>query len=217
MGGTREEEVAPIRILSQTSNVRRALLVVDVQNDFCPGGALAVPEGDLVIEPLNRMIEYFDRKGLPVFFSRDWHPEDTEHFKTWPAHCVQNTQGAEFHPDLLKPISAKVITKGFSKKDDGYSPFEGVYLKGDDWPTPCQLLLGQPQGTSLYIGGLATDYCVKAACLDAVKFGYSVYLLTDACRAVNLKPMDEAEALEEMRRTGVVFTTTEEALKAAVI
>ncbi len=214
---------------------RKALLVVDVQNDFCPGGSLAVKEGDQIIQPLNRVIQLFDDNNWPIFFSRDWHPAETEHFKKWPAHCVQNTPGAEFHPQLLVPSSARVITKGYSKKDDGYSPFEGVYIRNNDWPTSFQALLWTTD--DLYIGGLTIEYCVRAVALDAVKLGYRVFLMTDACRAVNINnPNDpkrkttEVEsmmnhmtargipitdgniAIEEMRRAGVVTTSTDEVL-----
>jgi len=188
---------------------RSALLVVDVQNDFCPGGALAVTDGDKVIQPLNRMVELFGEKKERRFFSRDWHIRGAKHFETWPVHCIAGTPGAEFHPDLLVPKDAYIISKGYGN-NDGYSPFEGLWLRENDWPTLFQNLL--PRVTDLYIGGLATDYCVKAACLDARKLGYTVYLLTDACRVVNLKPTDEADAIEEMRLAGVIFTTTDEVI-----
>ena len=199
--------------------IHKALLVVDVQNDFCPGGALAVRNGGLVIEPLNRMIRFFEEKKGIIFFSRDYHPHITKHFKEfggiWPSHCIRTTWGAEFHPNLYVPKTGYVISKGMSYEDDGYSPFEGIYLRNNDWPLSLQVLL--PWETELYIGGLATDYCVKAACLDAMKLVNNswiknVYLLTDACRAVNLKPGDEALALSEMANAGVTFITTDEVI-----
>lgn len=190
-----------------TKKTGKALLVVDVQNDFCPGGALAVTDGDTVIEPLNRLIEHI--WSFPIFYSRDWHPRKTKHFDKWPPHCVQHTRGADFHPKLNIRYGL-VVTKGTSTEDDGYSPFEGtIAYKSSGLHEALQDLYV----TDLYVGGLATDYCVKAACLDAIKLGYRVYLLTDACKAVNLRPTDEADALEEMRRAGVVFTTTSEVLK----
>lgn len=191
---------------------REALLVVDVQNDFCPGGALAVKDGDKVVEPLNQMIDIFWHKGKPTFCSRDWHPENTKHFEKWPVHCCQNTPGAEFHPALNN--MAVTVTKGISTEDDGYSPFEGTvgYINKNNRISFNEALI-ELKITDLYIGGLATDYCVKAACLDARKLGYNVYLLTDACRAVNLKPTDEANAIEEMKMAGVIMTTTDEVLR----
>ncbi|OGN01136.1 MAG: hypothetical protein A3B91_02745 [Candidatus Yanofskybacteria bacterium RIFCSPHIGHO2_02_FULL_41_29] len=194
--------------------MRKSLLVVDVQNDFCPGGTLAVTNGNKVVEPLNRMITFFSKNTWQVILSRDWHPRETKHFKEfggiWPVHCVQNTPGADFHPKLLISPKTYIISKGYSNTDDGYSPFEGVWLRIKDWPISLEALLWRT--SELYIGGLATDYCIKAACLDARKIGYTVYLLTDACRAVNLKPTDEADALKEMRQAGVIFTTTDEVL-----
>ncbi len=165
-----------------TEKTRKALLVVDVQNDFCPGGALAVKNGDLIIEPLNRIIRSFEQKKHPMFFSRDWHPHTTKHFEDfgglWPIHCVRTTWGAQFHPNLKIPPKAYIISKGYCQDDDGYSPFEGVYLRNNDWPISFNLLLNNTK--ELYIGGLATDYCVKAACLDVRKLNYTVYVLTEA-------------------------------------
>ena len=195
--------------------MRPALLVVDVQNDFCPGGALAVRNGDSVVEPLNQAIKLFDETGWPMFFSRDWHPHTTKHFKDfggiWPTHCVATTWGAEFHPRLIIPPSAIIITKGQSDKDDGYSPFEGSLFRPNDWPLSLNILLKGAE--ELYIGGLAPDYCVKAACLDARELGYNVHLMTDACRAVNLSPNDEIDALKIMQLAGVMMTITNEVMQ----
>jgi len=193
------------------SPLRKALLIVDVQNDFCPGGALAVPNGDQVIEPLNKMMGHANNKNGRILASRDWHSRNNKkHFSKWPPHCIQNTPGAEFHPLLQLPTRAFTISKGYTNEDDGYSLFEGVYIRKDDWPLSAgSLLYGFNE---ICVGGLATDYCVKATCLDAVKLGYKVYLLTDACRAVNLKPTDEADALEEMRQAGIIFTTTDQVI-----
>src|SRR3989344_2587601 len=179
-----------------TEKIRKALLVVDVQNDFCPGGALPVPNGAQVVKPLKGTITHFHKNGWPVFPSRDWHPEETKHFEEfggpWPPHCIQNTRGAEFHPDLQFGSGLYyIISKGMDPDIvDSYSPFKGT-------AHGCMLdeLLRAHWIKELYVGGLATDYCVKAACLDARKLGYTVYLLIDACRAVNLKPGDEVRAL----------------------
>jgi nicotinamidase/pyrazinamidase len=178
------------------SEKKRALIVVDVQNDFCPGGALAVAQGDEVVAPLNNLIEEFLQRGEPVFKSRDWHPEKTKHFAayggTWPVHCVQNTKGAEFHPELMDNIHIRVISKGLGD-EDCYSAFDGTDLA---------LELHRLGVEEVWIGGLATDYCVKNTVLDALKEGFQVKALADAMRPVNLNPDDGAQAIAEMRSAG---------------
>ena len=175
---------------------RRALVVVDVQNDFCPGGSLAVERGDEVIAPLNRLIEEFLERGEPVYKSRDWHPAKTKHFAdyggTWPVHCVQNTRGAEFHSDLLDDPRIPIVSKGTGDEDQ-YSAFDGTTLADE---------LRAQGVTEIWVGGLATDYCVKDTVLDALGEGFKVRALTEAMRAVNLRPGDDARAVEEMRRAG---------------
>jgi len=179
---------------SQTDG--RALIVVDVQNDFCPGGSLAVERGDEVVAPLNRLIGEFLEQGLPVYKSRDWHPRTTKHFAefggTWPVHCVQDTRGAEFHEDLLDDPRVEVVSKG-TGDEDSYSAFDGTELAED---------LRRRGVREVWVGGLATDYCVKNTVLDALREGFRVRALTEAMRAVNLKPGDGARAVEEMRRAG---------------
>jgi len=179
-----------------TNHRKKALLVVDVQNDFCPGGSLAVAHGDEVVAPLNELIEEFLERGEPVFKSRDWHPEKTKHFTayggTWPVHCVQNTKGAEFHPGLKDDIHIRTISKGLGD-EDSYSAFDGTDLA---------LQLQRLGVEELWIGGLATDYCVKNTVLDALKEGFRVKALTDAMRAVELQPGDGERAIEEMRAAG---------------
>ena len=184
------------------------LLVVDVQKDFCLGGSLAVKNGDLVVPPLNKVIRFFDKNDWPIFFSRDWHPSDTEHFKKWPPHCIENTPGAEFHSELLIPGRSYIVTKGTSKKDDGYSPFEGMAYK-----VKLETFLRAFRVNQLFIGGLATDYCVKAAAFDARALDFRTYLILDACRGVNLNPFDSNKAIVEMKDVGVVMTTTDEILR----
>ncbi|MBP6854900.1 MAG: nicotinamidase [Candidatus Pacebacteria bacterium] len=190
---------------------KKALLIIDVQNDFCPGGSLAVTDGDRVVEPLNNMIKLARENGWLVIASRDWHPKDTAHFKEfggiWPAHCIEGTGGAKFKHGLLFPEKTVIINKGTSKKDDGYSPFEGTDTVLD---LPLAQILNIKGIADIFIGGLATDYCVKAGVLDALKNGYGVYLLEDAIKAVNLKPDDGANAIEEMQKAGAIITTTEE-------
>jgi len=172
----------------------KALLIVDVQNDFCPGGALAVPAGDSVVPVINRMLTYFD----VVVASKDWHPPKSVHFDTWPPHCIQNTGGAEFHPQLQSDRIQQVFIKGTRDKDDGYSAFEATNLD------LCTYLKGR-NVTDLYITGLATDYCVKASALDATKNGFHTRVVTDAVAAVNVKPDDGKNALDEMQRAGITL------------
>ena len=135
-----------------------ALLLVDVQNDFCPGGALAVPDGDAVVPALNEYIARFAGRSLPILASRDWHPRASSHFKAgggpWPPHCVQDTSGAAFHPDLALPESATVVTKGTSPTDDGYSAFEATDGQGRGVAEQ----LREAGVDRLYVGGLATEY-----------------------------------------------------------
>lgn len=175
---------------------KQALIVVDVQNDFCPGGTLAVPHGDEVVAPLNKLIDEFLERGDPVYKSRDWHPPSTKHFTayggTWPVHCVQNTEGAEFHPALHDDPRIKVISKG-QGDTDGYSAFEDTELGSE---------LKKDGVEEVVVGGLATDYCVKNTVLDALKQGYKVKAVEDAMRPVELRPGDGERAIEEMRAAG---------------
>jgi nicotinamidase/pyrazinamidase len=182
-----------------------ALIVVDVQNDFCPGGTLAVKEGDQVVPVLNRYIDQFTKAGLPIFATRDWHPEKTSHFITgggpWPPHCIQGSQGARFHPDLKLPPDTVVVSAGMGSDEDGYSGFLGR----DDSGVKLIDLLRQRGIERIFVGGLATDYCVKHTVLDGLKEGLEVVLLTDSVRGVNLKPGDSASAIEEMLRAGATM------------
>lgn len=178
------------------------LIVVDVQNDFCPGGALAVPGGDEVVGVLNAAIGRFAGEGAPVFASRDWHPPVSRHFQPyggrWPVHCVAGTRGAEFHPGLQLPAAALVITKGNESGADGYSAFEGRTAAG----TTLADELRSHAVDRVIVGGLATDYCVRASVLDARKAGFEVTVLEDAIRGVEVAPGDTAKAIEEMRAAG---------------
>ncbi len=181
---------------------RDALVIVDVQNDFCPGGALAVPDGDRVVPVLNRYAERFARHGAPVFASRDWHPERTKHFKAyggvWPPHCVQDTAGADFHPALRLPAGTEVVSKGLDPEADAYSCFQAETAEG----MPFAAALGERGVGRLFVGGLATDYCVKATVLDALKEGFEVVLLADAVAAVDVAAGDGARALADMTGAG---------------
>jgi nicotinamidase/pyrazinamidase len=181
---------------------RRALIIVDVQNDFCPGGSLAVERGDEVVEPLNQLARQFLAGGDLVVKSRDWHPAGTKHFTayggTWPIHCVQGTHGAEFHPRLIEDPRIPVVSK--DKMDiDEYSAFDQTELDA---------LLRERGVEEVWVGGLATDYCVKHTALDAARLGFKVKAIADAMRPVELKPGDGERALEEMRQAGVEIVNT---------
>ena len=178
-----------------------ALVVVDVQNDFLPGGALAVPDGDQVSAPLNRVIGLFRQRGLPVFFTRDWHPANHCSFRQqggpWPPHCMAGTDGAGFSAELAVGPDAVVISKATTPDRDAYSGFEGTDLADR---------LHEKHVNRIVVGGLATDYCVLNTVRDALRLGLAVLLIEDAVRAVNLQPEDGRRALEEMRRLGAVPT-----------
>jgi len=174
-----------------------ALIIVDVQNDFLPGGALAVPGGDAVVPALNRYVEGFDHRGLPVFATRDWHPRAHCSFRErggpWPPHCIAGTPGAEIAPGLNLPQGARLISKATRAEADAYSGFQGTDLASQ---------LRQLHCTRVFIGGLATDYCVRASALDALAEGFEVVVLEDAVRAVDVHPGDGRRALEEMLSRG---------------
>ena len=179
-----------------------ALIVVDVQNDFCPGGALGVKNGDEIVPVLNRYIDKFKDAGLPVIVTRDWHPIRTTHFKeyggVWPAHCIQGTQGAELHADLHLPHDVILVSKGMGADEDSYSAFHGK----DDSGTPLLVLLQGLGVERIFVGGLATDYCVKYTALEGMKAGFTVAVLGDAIRGVNLQPDDSDKALVAVRAAG---------------
>ncbi len=182
--------------------LKKALLIVDVQNDFCPGGALGIPEGDKIVPKINKYIKIFSKKKLPVFVSRDWHPVMTKHFRdfggAWPVHCIRNTKGAQFHPKLRLPKGAVLLYKGMDPQKDSYSAFQAEDIRGINLGK----LLKLSGIEELYIGGLATDYCVKSSALDVLKNGFKVRLLMDAIRGVNFKPDDSEKAIREMVRKG---------------
>lgn len=188
---------------------RDALVIVDVQNDFCPAGALAVADGDGVVPVLNRCAERFAARGAPAFASRDWHPERTKHFKAyggvWPPHCVQGTRGAELHPGLRLPPGTEIVSKGMDPEEDAYSAFQAQTEDG----TPFAGALARRGVRRLFIGGLATDYCVRATALDALAQGFAVVVIEDGVRAVDLSPGDGARALDEIARAGATFARVE--------
>lgn len=185
-----------------------ALIVVDVQNDFCEGGSLAVPGGEDVVPVINGLVQYCESRQIPIFFSRDWHPENHISFKEqggpWPPHCVQGQKGAAFHPELYIPSSAAVISKATSPDKDAYSAFDGTEL--------LEMLRGQSI-LRVFICGLATDYCVKSTALDALKEGFEVFIVTDGIKGVNVQPDDSSRALEELDQQGAWLTTSYEAVE----
>ncbi|MDH4233961.1 MAG: nicotinamidase [Gallionella sp.] len=181
-----------------------ALLIVDVQNDFLPGGSLAVPRGDEVVPVLNRYLNIFAAKKLPVYATRDCHPERHCSFRAqggpWPPHCVAGTRGAEIAAALQLPSSAVIISKATTIEQDAYSGFQGTDLDAR---------LRAANIRRLFIGGLATDYCVLNTVRDALRLGYQVFLLGDAIRAVDVQPGDGRRAEEEMTSLGAQRITLE--------
>lgn len=188
----------------------RALILVDVQNDFFPGGALATPEGDALIEPVNRLIEYAERRAWPVFATRDWHPEDHCSFKAqggpWPPHCIAETKGAAFHPRIRLPPDVRIISKALDSGRDAYSGFEGTELEEE---------LDALAVDRVLIAGLATDYCVKNTVLDARKAGFDVDVVREAIRGVEANEGDSQAALDEMKAAGARFISLDELLPSA--
>ena len=182
-----------------------ALIIVDYQNDFCPGGALAVDGADEIAPLLNAYAKAFSRSGAPIYATRDWHPSNHTSFKAqggiWPPHCVRGTKGAEFSPQLSLPAGTRVISKATSASEEAYSGFDGTDLAHD---------LRAKGITRLFVGGLATEYCVKSTVLDALEHGFDVVLLTDSIRGVKLKPEDSENAIREMLMKGAIRATLAE-------
>ena len=196
--------------------MKRALIVVDVQNDFCPGGALAVRDGDAVVPLINVAMNEYDL----VVATQDWHPANHLSFAVnhegknvgevielngqpqvlWPAHCVQNSAGAEFHPDLNAAKFARIFHKGELRHVDSYS---GFFDNDHQHQTGLCKYLQEQNVDEVTVCGLATDYCVKATALDAIELGFTTRLLSAACRAVNLQSGDSERAIEELRAAGV--------------
>jgi nicotinamidase/pyrazinamidase len=177
----------------------KALLIVDVQNDFCSGGTLAVPDGEKVVPVINKLMDRFN----VVVASKDWHPEKTKHFDKWPVHCVKDTFGAAFHPQLDAEKIQEVFLKGTGSQDDGYSAFEATNKNLDRF-------LKNHQVKDLYVCGLATDYCVLSSALDAHKKGFNVLMIEDALRGVNVVKGDVERAIEEMKHRGIVFIPSQQ-------
>src|SRR5215472_12312238 len=187
-----------------------ALILVDIQNDFCPGGALAVPDGDQIVEVVNRLAPSFNF----VAATRDWHPPNHISFKkqggVWPPHCVQGSPGADLHPALDRSGIDLIVRKGYSPDRDTFEGLPAVDENGES----LDKILKRKGVDSIYVAGLATDYCVKATVLDALKKGFQVFAVTDAMRAVNLQPGDAARALQEMAAAGAHLVTSQQVLTA---
>ena len=180
-----------------------ALLITDIQNDFLSGGALPVPQGEQVIPILNEYARRFSQHGAHVLASRDWHPSNHMSFKAqggpWPPHCVQETEGAKFHPDLKLPEGTRVISKATMPQKEAYSAFDGTELANE------LQMLGVKR---FFVGGLATDYCVVNTVLDSLKLGFNTVVLMDAIRGINVNPGDSDKAVNAMIKAGAEQATT---------
>jgi nicotinamidase/pyrazinamidase len=188
-----------------------ALILVDIQNDFCPGGALAVAEGDAVVAVVNRLMPHFPL----VVSTLDWHPANHISFREqggpWPPHCVQNTFGAELHPALNTQYINHTFRKASTAERDAYSEFDGL----DDRHRSLDEFLKSRGVKRVYLAGLATDYCVRATTLDALRLGYETYVVTDGVRAVNVEPNDGVKALAEMQAQGAHLISSDTILQMA--
>jgi nicotinamidase/pyrazinamidase len=182
-----------------------ALLIIDFQNDFTPGGALAVDGGDQIAEPVRKLAERLD----VVVATRDWHPQDHASFETeggpWPVHCVQGTPGAEFHPAMADIELDTVVDVGREREDEGYSGFENSEL---------ERILRERGVEKVYVCGLATDYCVRASAIDSAAKGFDTTVVEDAIRAVDVEEGDGERAIEDMKRAGAAIAGSEEVLAA---
>lgn len=198
-----------------------ALLLVDIQNDFCTGGALAVKDSETVVQTANLLIRHFKQIKYPIIASKDWHPADHLSFAKnsgtvvgdigmlnglpqvwWPVHCVHESQGADFHPSLTSDAINHIIYKGQNRLIDSYSAF---FDNDHEYQTGLHTLLQSLNIKHLYVLGIATDYCVKFTVLDALRLGYQVTVIIDGCRGVNIQENDSQKALEEMQEKGAIL------------
>ncbi|MCX7991617.1 MAG: isochorismatase family protein [Proteobacteria bacterium] len=170
----------------------KALLIVDLQNDFCPNGALPVPEGDKIVAVINKIMDKFDI----VVASKDWHKTDTKHFNRWPPHCIEKTKGADFPNELRQEKIDEVFYKGTTNEDKGYSAFEAENLDLEDY-------LRGKKVDEIFLAGLALDYCVKETAKDAIQRGFKTYIVKDATKA--LSRTTEEETIKELTKRGVIF------------
>ncbi|MGV9001629.1 MAG: isochorismatase family protein [Candidatus Saccharimonadaceae bacterium] len=188
---------------------------VDVQNDFCPGGSLAVAEGDQVVAPLNELNDFTRQNGGTVVFTGDQHPDKTPHFDIWPVHCVAGTEGAALREDLIVLEADTIVSKG-TGQTDGYSAFEGLTTDGRELAEVIKPI--NRERVAVLMGGLATDYCVLNSALDAVKVEQGdgeirVYVIREAIRGVNINADDSEKAIEAMATAGVTIVETVKAMK----
>lgn len=174
-----------------------ALLIIDLQNDFLPGGALPAPEGDRIIPVINRIMKDFDL----VIASKDWHPAGTGHFDHWPPHCIQDTKGSEFPAGFSDQHVEKVFLKGTGNKDDGYSAFEATNAELESY-------LREQNVQGLFLAGLTTEYCVKATAMDALRMNFPTFIIKDAIAPVEANPGDGEKALREMESEGAIVTAS---------
>jgi len=174
-----------------------ALLIVDVQNDFCPGGALPTPQGNIIVPVINELIDKFEL----VIASRDWHPEDSVHFKRWPVHCVKGSYGADFPPDLKTEKINQLFEKGTTSKDDGYSAFEATNINLEEY-------LKEKGVEKLYIAGLTAEYCVKSTVLSALKYGFNTVVIKDAVEGIRQNKDDFENAFEDMQQAGAIIISS---------
>ena len=177
----------------------KALLIVDLQNDFLPGGALPAPDGNQIIPVVNKLMKYFDL----IVASKDWHPKDTIHFNQWPVHCVADSKGSDFPDKLEKSKITTIVHKGTRNSDDGYSAFEATDLQLNEY-------LEQNKVDELYVCGLTTEYCVKNTVLDALKIGYKTMVVKDAVEGVKAQSGDEDKAWQEMETAGARILSSKE-------
>lgn len=211
---------------SHNHNHTRVLVVVDVQNDFCPGGALAVNNGNKVVSKINRLMDSFKF----VVATQDWHPVDHKSFASnhedkniydtveikgvqqvlWPDHCIQGSLGADFHPDLNTDAFNIIIRKGTNKNIDSYS---GFYENDRKTATGLDGIMQNHGVRRVYVAGLATDYCVFYTAMDAIDLGYAAYLITDACEGVDVPDGNIEAAMKKMKDAGVNFVTSDELIK----
>lgn len=179
--------------------INRTLFIVDLQRDFCKNGTLEIPTADYIVPKINQLLP----KYTSIIASKDWHPAESVHFQKWPIHAVENTEGAEFHPELNTDSIQQIFLKGTDNKDDGYSAFESTNLSLEDY-------LREKNITKIDFCGLATDFCIRATAKDALKLGFDVRIIVDAVDAVNILPKDGDEALAELEKLGATLITSSE-------
>ena len=179
--------------------MRDILVIVDVQIDFCAGGALGLDDTESLIEPLNNTIQQACDLGMLILFTRDWHPENHSSFKAsngqWETHCVSNTPGAQFHPDLIVPSGSHIVDKGTASDSEGYSPYGNPRMSE---------LVNQPDVNTVYVAGIAFEYCVRATCLDTIKLNKQVVLIEPLVRSVSKDEIVLAKQWNELINAGVI-------------